>query len=109
MKGKWLFPLDMDVIGPTSDSMSFQKIDIHTDVEIPTEQHVGAFGVQRKHHVHNGVDLYCEPHELDIPDLRKFLDDNGIPSYFLEFDVTVPIGQFQTRVEAFIETMVDLF
>ena len=64
MKGKWLFPLDIDVIGPTSDSMSFQKIDIHTDVEIPTEQHVGAFGVQRKHHVHNGVDLYCEPHEL---------------------------------------------
>ncbi|MFC1925781.1 2-hydroxyacyl-CoA dehydratase [Chloroflexota bacterium] len=52
---------------------------------------------------------YCEPHELDIPDLRKFLEDNGIPSYFLEFDVTVPIGQFHTRVEAFVETLVDLF
>ncbi len=51
---------------------------------------------------------YCEPHELDIPDLRQFLADNGIPSYFLEFDVTVPIGQFQTRVEAFVETMIDL-
>jgi len=52
---------------------------------------------------------YCEPHELDIPDLRKFLEKNGIPTYFLEFDVTVPIGQFQTRVEAFVETMIDLF
>lgn len=52
---------------------------------------------------------FCEPHELDIPDLRKMLEDNGIPSYFLEFDVTVPVGQFKTRVEAFVETMVELF
>jgi benzoyl-CoA reductase subunit C len=51
---------------------------------------------------------FCEPHEVDIPDLRKFLADNGYPSYFLEFDVTVPAGQFQTRVEAFMETMIDL-
>jgi len=51
---------------------------------------------------------FCEPHEVDIPDLRKFLEDNGYPSYFLEFDVTVPAGQFQTRVEAFLETMIDL-
>ena len=50
----------------------------------------------------------CEPHELDIPDLRKFLEDNGYPTYFLEFDVTVPAGQFKTRVEAFMETMVEL-
>jgi murein DD-endopeptidase MepM/ murein hydrolase activator NlpD len=62
---KWLFPLDLDVIGPTEDSMSFQNInlttDIFSDVEIPIGSHVGAFGVQRKMHVHNGVDLYCEP------------------------------------------------
>lgn len=64
---KWLFPLDLDVIGPTEDSMSFQKInlttDVFTDVEIPIAQHIGAFGVQRKMHTHNGVDLYCEPFE----------------------------------------------
>jgi len=51
---------------------------------------------------------FCEPHELDTPELRKFLESNGIPTYFLEFDVTVPVGQFRTRVEAFLETMVDL-
>lgn len=50
---------------------------------------------------------FCDPHELDIPSLRSFLKDNGIPNYFLEFDVTVPSGQFRTRVEAFLETMID--
>jgi len=58
---KWLFPLNLEVLGPTSDSMSFQNIDIENQVEIPIEQHVGAFGVQRKMHVHNGIDLYCPP------------------------------------------------
>lgn len=60
---KWLFPLDLKVLGPTEDSMSFQKINVMWEVEIPVEQHVGAFGVQRKMHVHNGIDLYCEPFE----------------------------------------------
>lgn len=50
---------------------------------------------------------FCDPHELDIPSLRKFLNENGIPNYFLEFDITVPAGQFRTRVEAFLETMVE--
>jgi len=35
--------------------------------------------------------------------LRRYLEENGIPVYFLELDVTVPIGQFATRVQAFIE------
>ncbi len=54
---------------------------------------------------------FCDPHELDIPAARKMFQDNGIPTYFLEFDVTVPIGQFKTRVEAFLETFAlpDLF
>ena len=51
---------------------------------------------------------FCDPHEVDIPALTKFLDQNGIPNYFLEFDVTVPVGQFRTRLEAFLETMVEL-
>jgi benzoyl-CoA reductase subunit C len=50
---------------------------------------------------------FCDPHELDIPALTKFLNENGIPTYFLEFDVTVPFGQFRTRIEAFLETMVE--
>jgi hypothetical protein len=53
----------MHVNGKTSDSMSFQNINLENEVEIPVEQHVGAFGVQRKKHIHNGIDLYCEPLE----------------------------------------------
>jgi benzoyl-CoA reductase subunit C len=55
---------------------------------------------------------FCDPHELDIPVIRSNLEKNGIPTYFLEFDVTVPVGQFKTRVEAFLETFqlpTDLF
>ena len=46
---------------------------------------------------------FCDPHEADIPSLTRYLKNNGIPCYFLEFDVTVPVGPFQTRVEAFLE------
>lgn len=46
---------------------------------------------------------FCDPHECDIPSLRRYLEENDIPVYFLEFEVTVPIGQFATRVQAFIE------
>ena len=48
---------------------------------------------------------FCDPHEADIPFIRKFLNDNGIPTYFLEFDVTVPLGPFAIRTEAFLETL----
>lgn len=62
----------------------------------------GALVIQQK---------FCDPHELDMPALRQMLEENGISTYFLEFDVTVPIGQFKTRVEAFLETFAlpDLF
>ena len=30
---------------------------------------------------------FCDPHELDIPPQRKMLEENGIPSLFLELDV----------------------
>jgi len=55
---------------------------------------------------------FCDPHEADIPFVRKYLQDNGIPTYFLEFDVTVPVGPFAIRTEAFLETLeaeADLF
>ena len=48
---------------------------------------------------------FCDPHELDIPALKKALEQVGIPSLFLEFDVTVPLGQFRIRVEAFLEML----
>ncbi|MBI4331268.1 MAG: benzoyl-CoA reductase, bzd-type, subunit N [Chloroflexi bacterium] len=56
----------------------------------------GAIVVQQK---------FCDPHEFDIPPIMNMLKDNGIPSIFLEFDITVPVGQFRTRVEAFLEML----
>jgi len=51
---------------------------------------------------------FCDPHEADIPALRRLLEENDIPVYFLEFDVTVPIGQFRIRLEAFLEQLTGL-
>lgn len=48
---------------------------------------------------------FCDPHELDLPRIKKRLEEQGTPTLFLEFDVTTPVGQFKTRVEAFLEMM----
>lgn len=48
---------------------------------------------------------FCDPHEGDFPDLKEYLEENGIPCLFLEFDITNPIGPFRIRIEAFLETM----
>lgn len=56
----------------------------------------GAIVIQQK---------FCDPHECDIPFIRKHLEKNGIPTYFLEFDVTVAAGPFAIRTEAFLETL----
>lgn len=62
----------------------------------------------RAHRVEGAIVMqqkFCDPHEIDIPFLRQELEDNGIKTYFLEFDVTVPYGQFKIRVEAFLEVL----
>jgi len=56
----------------------------------------GAIVVQQK---------FCDPHELDIPAFRKAFEAAGIPTLFLEFDVTVPLGPFRIRVDAFLEML----
>ena len=48
---------------------------------------------------------FCDPHEIDIPSLRRVLQEAGYPTYFLEFEVTVPVGQFKIRIEAFLEQL----
>jgi len=40
-----------------------------------------------------------------MPAIRQAFKEAGIPTLFLELDVTVPYGQFRTRVEAFLETI----
>ncbi|MFZ3172407.1 MAG: benzoyl-CoA reductase, bzd-type, subunit N [Carboxydocellales bacterium] len=56
----------------------------------------GALMIQQK---------FCDPHESDIPSLKSALEAEGIKTYFLELDVTVPLGQFKIRVEAFLEML----
>jgi benzoyl-CoA reductase subunit C len=46
---------------------------------------------------------FCDPHELDLPIIKETLEKMDLSTLFLELDVTVPIGQFKTRVEAFLE------
>lgn len=48
---------------------------------------------------------FCDPHELNIPAIRKALDGVGVPCLFLELDVTIPWGQFKIRVESFLEML----
>ena len=56
----------------------------------------GAIVIQQK---------FCDPHELDIPAVQEALKAEGIKTLFLEFDVTVPLGQFKVRCEAFLEML----
>ena len=46
---------------------------------------------------------FCDVHQFDTPYIQKALGEMGIPLLLLEFDVTVPLGQFRTRLEAFLE------
>jgi benzoyl-CoA reductase subunit C len=82
---------------PTKDWMERHRV-THI-LELAKKYDVkGAILIQQK---------FCDPHELDIPAIKKALAEVGISTLFLEFDVTVPIGQFKIRVEAFLEMIDD--
>ncbi len=51
---------------------------------------------------------FCQPHMLDNAYIDAMLKEQGIPTLFLEFDIRIPIGQFRTRVEAMLETTMDI-
>lgn len=53
-----VFPLDL-IVRRTTDPMSFQGRDLAVATELPMHPHPGAFGVERRHHRHEGVDLYA--------------------------------------------------
>lgn len=57
MKTIWHNPLPLKLVA-TNDSMSFKDMK-EGYTGIPIGNHVGAFGVKRKHHRHEGVDLYA--------------------------------------------------
>lgn len=73
----WARPLNLTLI-PTADSLSFKNFSI-TETGLPIGQHPGAYGVTRKNHVHEGVDLYCA---------------DGSPVYAVEAGVVVAVMPF---------------
>jgi benzoyl-CoA reductase subunit C len=83
---------------PSKDWPEFTRIK-HA-VNLAKEYNVkGALIIQNK---------FCDPHGIEIPPLREALAQVGVQTYPLEFDVTVPWGQFRTRVEAFLEQLTGL-
>jgi len=47
---------------------------------------------------------YCDTYEMDAPDVRDFLRNQGIPVLILEDDYTLTSsGQLRTRIQAFLE------
>ncbi len=54
---RWSSPVGISLV-PTSDTLSYRAMPPGW-TGLPLPPHPGAFGVARRHHVHEGVDLYC--------------------------------------------------
>lgn len=57
---KLISPLpDMVLVGSSSDSDSFKKIDLNKEMELFLPPHCGSFAFKRKFHTHEGIDFYA--------------------------------------------------
>lgn len=59
----WQNPLPLRLV-PSADTDSYRTLLTETSTPLPLPPHPGAFGVARKFHVHEGVDLYCAPNTV---------------------------------------------
>jgi bcr-type benzoyl-CoA reductase subunit C len=49
---------------------------------------------------------FCEPLAFDYPDIKKGLDQKGIPNLFIETELRgCNVGQIKTRLQAFVEIL----
>lgn len=73
----WSNPLGLK-LSQTADSMSFATMPAGY-TGLPVGEHVGAFAVRRRHHIHEGVDLYC---------------NHGAPVFAVEDGVVLAVKRF---------------
>lgn len=59
LRQQWRPPLPLK-LSPSADGESFKTMQ-EGCTALPLPPHPGAFGAVRKHHIHEGVDLYCPP------------------------------------------------
>lgn len=48
---------------------------------------------------------YCHPHQCDTPAIKSVLSKRNIPIHLVELDGTIPVGEFRTRIEAFLDML----
>ncbi len=49
---------------------------------------------------------FCDPHKLDYPDLRDYLEEHGYPMLLIDDDYTLQNeGALSTRIQAFLEML----
>ncbi|MDP2645644.1 MAG: 2-hydroxyacyl-CoA dehydratase family protein [Desulfobacterales bacterium] len=51
---------------------------------------------------------FCQPHQLDNVFIEEKLKEQGMTTLRLEFDIRMPKGQIRTRLEAMLETTMDI-
>ena len=89
---------------------------LHWQSQCPYMTRKGRFEQRRdelldnvKRHQVNGavftIQRFCDPHQLDYPDLNRALEDQGIPTLLIETEQTVDIEPIKNRLAAFIEIL----
>jgi benzoyl-CoA reductase subunit C len=66
-------------------------------------------GIIRDWRVNGAIMLlvrYCDPFAFEMPSLKDYFNNIGVPSTYIEYDYTIgALAPMRTRVEAFIETI----
>lgn len=47
---------------------------------------------------------FCHGHQYDTSPITSALKQRYIPTHIVELDTTIPVGEFKTRIEAFLDT-----
>lgn len=58
-----MFIKNYNLVGLTNKDFSFENLK-DNELEIPYGNHPGAFGFQRKNHIHEGIDIYCKENDI---------------------------------------------